>query len=80
MKWLVAVCCVRAKFLADPARFLAEPSSRVQPTWSCGVVTAASREEAFEAGMKAWDQGALAGQLPGDEFINWYVAELSVGS
>jgi hypothetical protein len=79
MKWLVAVCCANRSFLNDPLRFLAEPSTRTQPRWACGLVTAANREEAFDAGIDAWDAGLLSGQTPGDELINWYVAELPSG-
>ena len=77
MQWLVAACCVHPDFLASPGEFLANPSSRTQTTWACGVVNAVSKDEALDAGLKAWDEGSLAGQMPGDEFINWYAAPLA---
>ncbi len=75
-RWLVAVCRASPTFLAKPSEFLSRPSSRSQPSWICGVVSASTRDNAFDVGMTEWGLGKLDGQKPGDELINWYVAPL----
>lgn len=58
MKYLVAVCCVSRDFLSSPAEFLANPSSRTQPTWAYGVVSASSKRKAYDLGEEAGRKGS----------------------
>ena len=76
MQWMVAVCRVGSGFLSNPPEFLANPDSRIQPSWAYGVVRAANKDLADDACLKAWDEGRLTGQHPGDEFINYYIVPL----
>ena len=59
MEWLVAVGRVDTEFLSNPAQFLSNPDSRIQPGWAYGIVRAKNQSEAYDAGLDLWDRGLL---------------------
>ncbi len=76
-QWLVVVACASSEWLAQPEDFLRTPADRVPPRWVHGIVEAENKQDAYDVGLRAWDAGRLAGQEPGDELLNWYVAPLA---
>lgn len=79
-QWLVVVACASSEWLAQPEDFLRTPADRVPPRWVHGIVEAENEQDAYDVGLRAWDAGRLAGQEPGDELLNWYVAPLAHGT
>ena len=76
-QWLVVVGCARSGWLSQPEAFLRNPAERVLPRWVHGIVEAENEQAAYDVGLQEWDAGRLAGQEPGDQLLNWYVAPLA---
>lgn len=74
--WLTVAISIRPDFLSNAAEFIANGGADFRPSFAYGVVRAKNESEAYCHGADAWGRGLLVGQQPGEDMVNWYVAQL----